>query len=568
MRSLLLNSFSLFVVSVACSNALPQNTAPEDGVNEGPTSDAGAPMPDLAEDAGAVEDQPDARSDVAEPAPPDPTRVELAQGVARGTLDDGVVAFLGLPYAAAPTGARRFAPPAPAPGWGDELDATRWPPACTQLDRETREVIGQEDCLYLNVWRPVGAENVPVIVFIHGGGNMFGSTSEQGAGVYTYEGAKLARRTGTVVVTLQYRLSTLGYMSADALDAEFGQTSGNWGLRDQVAALRWVREHIGDLGGDPDRLMLFGESGGASSVCGLVATPEAAGLFGAAVMQSGGCGGKSRAQVRRWSSQVIAGVGCAGSEDTAACLRAADAGTLVRVAGEGGTTNEGLAQTPAGPMIDGAMLPSSPLAMLLSGTHNKVPLVFGVTADETASPLFGIIGRRWTQAQYEQRVRTIFGADADTILQTYSVGAAGAFSLPIQALIALTTDLQFICPSRAYARAAVAGQDAPVYRFLFDHALSEGPARSLGAFHGLELIYNFQHLADLAGYTATADDLLVEDAMGKLWYDFAASGAPQPYEGVTWPEYDPDTDPYLTIATPLSADTGLRTAQCDLLESL
>lgn len=500
--------------------------------------------------------------------PDDPERVTLAQGSLHGEIQGEVVAFKGIPYAAPPVGELRFKPPGVVDPWVGERDATSWPAPCTQLDRSDGTPMGQEDCLYLNLWRPLESSDAPVIVFIHGGGNMFGSTSEQGSGVYTYEGATLAQRTGAVVVTLQYRLNTLGYMSLSELDAEHGETSGNWGLRDQVAALEWVQAHIDKFGGDASQVLLFGESGGASSVCGLVATPNAAGLFGAAIMQSGGCGGQPLSNVRSWSQDVVAGVGCEGAEDVLTCLRGVDAPELARISSQGGTTNQGLAQTFAGPMIDGVMLPNSPIIMMRRGEHNKVPLVFGANADETASPLFGIVGQTWTTELYEQRVRLLFGEHADAVLDVYSVGPDGAFGFPIVALIALTTDLQFICPTRTYARAATAGQSEPVYRFLFTHTLATRPGSLLGAFHGLELIYNFQHMSDIDDYLATPDDLYVEDVMRSLWLAFAVTGKPSTYDGINWPVYDEATDPYLLLGSPLTTAQGLRTDRCDFLESL
>ncbi len=498
-----------------------------------------------------------------------PTLVTLPLGRVRGTMDsEQVVSFKAIPYARPPIGEFRFKAPAPLEPWDGELDATSWPEPCPQLDPSSGDPIGQEDCLFLNIWKPTQANRAPVIVFIHGGGNMFGSTSQMGSGVFTYEGKRLAERTGAVVVTLQYRLNTLGYMSLEVLDDEEGQTSGNWGLRDQVAALKWVQEHIAAFGGDAQQVMLFGESGGAASVCGLVATAEAAGLFRAAIMQSGGCGGQTVSTVRAWSQEVVEGVGCARDADIPGCLRDVDALELARVSSSGGPTNQGIAKTVAGPLIDGVMLPNSPLVMMKNGTHNKVPLVFGVNADETASPLFGIIGRNWTQAQYEQYVRTLFGAQAESVLQEYEVGPSSEFRRPIQALIALTTDLQFTCPTRAYARAASEGQQEPVYRFLFDHTLTGSDASVLGAFHGLELIYNFQHMSDLNNYTPVADDLYVEDALKTLWLDFASSGEPSMVDGVLWQPYDTTTDPYLVIDSPLVMRQGLRTQKCDLLESL
>ncbi len=397
---------------------------------------------------------------------------------------------------------------------------------------------------------------------------MFGSTSEINSGVRIYSGERLARRFGVVVVTIQYRLNILGYLADPALDGEVeGWAAANWGLRDQVLGLEWVRDNVAAFGGDPERVLLFGESGGASSVCGLVATPAAAGLFSAAIMQSGGCGGSSLQSVRAWSGEVAAAVGCDGVDDRVACLRSADFEALVRAANAGQLTDEGVANTPAGPTVDGELLPQSPLARLAAGTHNHVPLVFGANAMETAWPLFGIVGggQMWDAARYEARVRVMFGPFADAVLAEYTV--PDRYANHAAALIALTTDAQFVCPTRTYARAAAASQDAPVYRYLYDHPMAGAgfALQLLGAFHGSELLYQFQHIEHIDGYAATDDDLAVQAGMAGLWVDFARSGAPEQFE---WPAYDAETDPYLSIEATPTVGWGLRTERCDFWQDL
>lgn len=539
------------------------DTAPvEDAAVDGPPIADGAPL-----DRGPAIDV----SLVPDAAPPaDPTRARVTAGWLRGVEDDGVVAFRGVPFAAPPVGPLRWRPPTPAEPWIGDRPADDWPSPCTQAARDTGEPFGAEDCLYLNVWRPVDAADAPVMVFIHGGGNMFGSTSETTSGVHTYEGARLARRTGAIVVTLQYRLNILGYLSDPAFDTADGP-AGNWGLRDQIAGLQWVADDIAAFGGDPDRVLLFGESGGAGSVCGLVATPAAAGLFHAAIMQSGGCGGRPLADVRAWSDGVAAEVGCAEAADRGACLLAADASALARAASASQSPDSGVASVQAGPTIDGALLPMSPLAAMAAGVHNPMPLVFGVNAQETAWPFFGIVGagQMWTPEAYEARVRALFGPLADPVLAEYAVGPDG-YANEAAALIALTTDVQFVCPNRNYARAAAGGQEAPVYRFLYSHALAGGAVglRLLGAFHGLELLFNFQHLEHLEDYAATDDDRILEAAFAHYWRGFAEDGAPGAFDGVSWPVYDPETDPYVELAVPLRTGEGLRTDRCDFWDAL
>ncbi len=527
-------------------------------------------QPDAMDDASTEDEAPNDPQD-AEDQPEEEDLVRVEGGLVRGEVEQDVVSFKGVPFAAPPLGDLRWRPPSPVEPWEGELAATDWPPKCAQLDLANGSFQGQEDCLYLNVWSPVGAADAPVIIFIHGGGNMFGSTSEEGSGVFTYEGLKLARATGAVVVTLQYRVNIMGYLGHPSFDDEVGDgvASANWGLRDQIAALQWVQDNIGAFGGAPDRTLLFGESGGAGSVCGLVGSPAAAGLFGSALMQSGGCGGKTLVNIHAWTQEVAEAVGCPEDDNMVQCLRQAPVEDLVEASSANRNTNAGIALNPAGPTIDGTLLPRSPLGMMLEGEHNHVPLVFGSNAHETAWPFFGIVGQgqRWEQESYEAHVRRFFGSRADAILEVYNV-ESGDFRNHAEALIALTTDAQFTCPNRFYARAAAATQDAPVYRYLYNHALSGGAVSLLGAFHGLELLYNFQHMEDLEGYEATAEDLKVQQAMAQLWFNLAANGEPGAFDGVRWPQYDAERDTYLEIASPLVSDEGLRTQRCDFWDSL
>lgn len=561
LRSALASITLALAVLAGCDDGASTPDVPVNAEPDGAAvQDADAP-----EDLGPDATPPDAAVDA---GPADPAVAQVGAGRVLGEHADGVVAFRGIPYAAAPVGGARFAPPGPVPPWDGERPALDWPPPCPQRSSATGEILGSEDCLAVNVWRPEAAEAAPVLVFIHGGGNMFGSTSELNSGVHIYSGARLARRFGVVVVTLQYRLNILGYLADPALGELDGGAPANWGMRDQIAALGWVQRNIAAFGGDPDRVLLFGESGGAASVCGLVASPAAAGLFSAAIMQSGGCGGRPLAEVRAWGDEVAAAVGCADAADRVACLRGADLDELVRAASQGQMPLEGVAQNPAGPTVDGVLLPEGPLAMMQAGAHNQVPLVFGANAMETAWPFFGIVGsgQVWDAARYEARVRAMFGPRADAVLAQYAVGPDG-YPNHAAALIALTTDVQFVCPTRTYARAAAANQAAPVYRYLYDHAMEGGAAglRLLGAFHGAELLYQFQHIEHIEPYDPSPGDLAVQAALGQIWVDFARTGAPDPSLG--WSAWDAE-DRYLRISDPPSAEAGLRSAACDFWESL
>src|SRR5262249_44120038 len=232
-------------------------------------------------------------------APPDDSSaapvVTIDTGMVRGTLDGGVASFKGIPYAAPPLGALRWRAPQPALPWDSVRDATAFGSPCvaTSVDFSAgvnQYIGGTEDCLTLNVWTSSTAAAMPVLVFIHGGYFQQGSSADTFGGLYTYDGAYIAAHQPVVVVTINYRLGALGFLASPALTAsDPDHRAGNYGLLDQVAALRWVQTNIAAFGGDPARVMLFGQSAGGYSVCNLLASPAAAGLFSRALIESGGC---------------------------------------------------------------------------------------------------------------------------------------------------------------------------------------------------------------------------------------------------------------------------------------
>ena len=484
------------------------------------------------------------------------------QGVLQGHRSGVTWAFLGVPFAAPPVGPLRFRPPE-APGCSDEvLDAADYAPLCVQRD-EDGEISGEEDCLALNVWTPASlpasptADALPVLFFIHGGANVMGGTSVEASGVPVYDGAALAERTGVVVVTAAYRLGALGFLAHPALTAEAG-TSGNYGLRDQLAALQWVHDQIAAFGGDPSRVLVFGESAGAVNTCALLSSPAARGLMSAAAMESGACTQPTLAEREGEGEDKVALTDCASAEDVAACLRSLDADTLAALSDDVVSSYGVPSGGGFGPNVDGDLLPMDPMAALEAGARLEVPLIIGTNADETA---------QWvptmTAEQYNSTIESVFGRLADRVLEVYPLSA---YASPRWAWIALTTDAAFTCPARTIAAAAAA--TAPVYRYWFTKDPEGAAGVAYGAFHGLELTYVFQHLdavADATGYTPSDADLEIEAAMGAAWSALAADGAP---DAARWPELDPETDPYLELGSEISAGEGVRTEACDLWDAL
>lgn len=488
--------------------------------------------------------------------------VRASTGAYQGLLVGDTRAWLGIPYAAPPVGDLRFAPTEPHECVEGVTDAASFGPVCPQWDTERTEILGEEDCLQLNVWAPTDAAGAPVLVFLHGGANVAGSTSDVVNDVSLYDGAELAARTGSVVVTAAYRLGALGFLAHPALVASDGKV-GNWGLLDQIEALRWVQANIAGFGGDPARVLLFGESAGAADTCALYTAPSAAGLFSAALMESGACSGTPVADAEDVGEDKAADLGCTG-DDAAACLRALDVADIAALSDDPISDLGVPGLGDFGPTIDGVLLPDDPSATLAAGGQNDVPFVIGSNAQETS---------QWvptmTDEEYEALVKSVAGFWADEILALYPVED---FESARFAWIEVTTDASFTCPTRRIARAAATSQASLVWRYFFTRVPNGASGRLYGAWHGLELVYVFQHVdatVEATGYAAEDADYSIEAAMGAAWASLAASGTPDATSlPEPWPAYDPETDPYLEIGDNIVAGEGVRTERCDFWDEI
>ncbi|MEW5743019.1 MAG: carboxylesterase family protein [Myxococcota bacterium] len=501
---------------------------------------------------------------------PGPEVALTERGPVRGEVTDGGRAFRGLPYVKPPVGARRWRPPEPDfTCWSGVRDATAFGAWCPQLEQAQgvpfdagAPVKGDEDCLTLNVFTPSSVApdaGLPVLFFLHGGGNTLGAASVQAApGVFLYDGAALAQRGNVVVVTAQYRLGALGFLSMPALDAESDAgVSGNYGLLDQQEALRWVQRNIRAFGGDPTRVLLFGESAGAVDTCMHLGMPASRGLFHRALVQSGSCTSAAPVDARRMEAATwLAGTGCAQATDQAACLRALTPEQLIRAYPVEVVVGQRRGVVSWGPTADGVVLPQRPVDALLAGTGHPVPLVVGSNLDETALSMPLIT----TEAEYRAAVAAALGpALVDEVLQRYPVATYGT---PRRALVQVTTDAFFGCQARLSARAAARGQpQAPVYRYLFARA----PVPARGAFHGIELAYVFQKVMELQA-TPQADDLAVEASVLSLWTRFAATGDPTGGAGA-WPRYDA-SETLLRLDATSTTVSGWRSSECDFWDGV
>lgn len=462
--------------------------------------------------------------------------VKIAQGELSGALTEGVVSFLGIPFAAPPVGNLRWQPPAPPPNWTNARQASAFGPACPQPERSevqnARQVASQsEDCLTLNVWSATTVGKAPVMVWLHGGGHRVGSGSAA-----FYNGTGLARQ-GVVAVTVNYRLGLLGYFAHPALTeaADANAPLGNYGLMDQIAALRWVRDNIHAFGGDPDNITVFGESAGGASVLYLLATPSAKGLFAKAIVQSGG--GlqipKPMNQAAEDGRAVMQSLGLS-SQPTLEQMRALPASKLVDA-----IPLEGLG---FGPFVDGRLVIETPAQAFAAGRAHDVPLLIGANSNEASVATTLNVGA--------QAILSFLGNRLDSVRAAYG----GASITEQEFTRQVFGDALFVGPARWVAQQASAG--APAYLYHFDYVLDRRRAEQPGAGHGTEIPHIFRSWDQFA----IADRLLSDSdrrfsvMISQCWVMFAKAGKPH-CEGLRdWPAYSKDADTLME----LSSSSGLR----------
>ncbi len=482
------------------------------------------------------------------------TTLGLAEGVEVTAPDGKVWAWRGLPYAAPPLGALRWRPPAPAGCWEGTRRFETFGARCPQLGAQGGYA-GDEDCLTLNVWAPTaGSSGRPVWVFLHGGGNTVGAASEP-----LYDGAIAAAEQDLVVITLQYRLGALGFFSHPALDAERAErVSGNYGLLDQQAALRWVQENVAAFGGDPTKVLLFGESAGAQDTLAHFVSPGAAGLARAMLVQSGGYYSQTLAESHAAMTAVVDAVGCSTVAEPLTCLRATPAEALVRVPVGIGPLEPGLKYRP---VIDGVVIPDDPERLLRSGRGQPIPLVLGSNADETSRMVPAVS----TEAEYRQYVTSRFAGLAPQVLAQYPVSD---FAAPRQALVRLTTDVIWTCPTRRILRWVEATGRGPTYRYFFDGRVPGPAGATIGATHGLELAFVFGTFSAFQGFVPDPGLAALGRQLRDHWASFASTGAPAASAAVAWPAYVGADDRTLRLGQPIEVLRGVRTEACDFWDGL
>jgi para-nitrobenzyl esterase len=488
-------------------------------------------------------------------------RIATTEGFVQGRQAGGTWAYLKIPYAAPPLGDLRWRPPqAPTP-WTADLDATEWGPVCPQA-ASNGSPIGDEDCLHLNLWtpHPPPVAPVPVLFWIHGGGHVQGGAPQLEAGLRTYDGQRLAEKTQMVVVTINYRLGPLGFLAIPSLATSQG-SAGNVGRLDQILALQWVRRNIGSFGGDPARVLIFGESAGGVSVCALMTAPAAAGLFHAAAIQSAACTARTQESAEAFALRFANAAGCP-DPDPAACLRGKTPEELLRAL----PTNFNIATESGnyGSVVDGVVHPRPPLEMIQRREHQAVPLILGANSDETSRSVPNIR----TEAEYIAATRAAIpqAALAAAVLQMYP---ASDYPSPRAAFVAWTSDARFVCPAYRTARLITQNQSPPVFRYFMTHVpeTASPEVRAQGAWHGLDVLYVFDALDRIPGYRPGPGDRQVADAFAAYWSQLAATGDPNRDGLHPWPPLQL-TGPSLEIAVPLALQPNPRGSQCVFWDAL
>jgi para-nitrobenzyl esterase len=491
------------------------------------------------------------------------TLVCTDSGQLQGAVEGDLRAFRGIPFAASPVGDLRWRPPAAPASWTGVRDATAFGNRCPQVD-DLGQPLGDEDCLTLNVYavNPPASSKQPVIVFIHGGGEIKGSAQQPP----WLEPPPLAGH-GVIVVTVQYRLGLLGFLVHPLLTAESSQSSsGNYALMDLIAALQWVRDNIAEFGGDPARVMILGHSSGSLNVQALLASPAAEGLFSAAGMLSyvlkGGLIGTSIDTAYRWYADVESALGCDTAADVLACLRVVPADTLVQSgpnSADTGWVN-----------IEPVVLPEDPY-LKLQRLGSPVPLLIGSTSDERAFSY--VLGPALDESGYATIIHEQFDPLApgagDAILSLYPVSD---YDSPNYALNAVESDLFFTRNTRNFARDVSGAERPPVWRYLFTHRYENDSLHNTArAFHSAELPFifgNLQTLTTNTSYLLSSAEIALSNEMMDYWARFAATGDPNGAGAIQWLPYDADENILQLDNNIVNLAGGYRNPQCDFLSTL
>ena len=453
----------------------------------------------------------------------------------------GIEVFKGIPYATPPVGDLRWKDPQPPKKWSGVLKADHFCNNCMQATQEQQTMPNArrksvwtipflipkdpitENCLYLNVWTGASSssERRPVIVWIHGGGFQSGSGS-----VPIYNGSAMAKK-GVVFVTINYRLGIFGFLALPQLSRESSHhTSGDYGLLDQIAALKWVKQNIAAFGGDPDNVTIDGQSAGSFSINYLVASPLAKGLFQRAIGESGG----SMVTDPAHHTQNLKTAEANGQRfmerahvHSLEALRNIPADSLMKIRGS------------FGPIIDGYVLPEKVSDIFAQDKQNDVPTLTGWNANEGTA--FSIFSKMMNARQFREQAKRIYGKEADQFLKYYP---ANTEQQALNSQYAVTRDLLIAMQNYAWANAQVKTGHSNLYLYYFDRKLpAKGSFKFYGAFHTGEVVYALDNLGYLNRPWQPVDHKLAH-IMSSYWVNFAHTGNPNGKGLPKWPDYQPN----------------------------
>ncbi len=472
--------------------------------------------------------------------------VQTGSGNVQGLIQNNVAKFLGIPYAAAPVGSLRWAPPQPAAAWSGTRAATTYGATCAQvttLGVFAGPANSNEDCLFANVFTPnlETTAKLPVIVWIHGGGNLDGESND-------YDGTKMATVGNTVVVTFNYRLNLMGFLAVPSLDKE-GHAFGNYGLLDQQMMLKWVKQNIAGFGGDPDNVTLGGQSAGALDTGLAMLSPLASGLFQRGICQSFCPTGTlpTLTSAESTGEQFATAVGCGGRTGAAQaqCLRSVPASTVEAQAG----TASGASPYVRGPMLDGTVLPVQPPIAWASGQFTHMPLINGNTQDEENFTLaigeyFSSPPQPTTAAQYTSYVTQTYTSPlypAGTAAKVLKLYPLTDYPSAQVALDRVGTD-PGICPEMALNK--ILAPQIPVYAYLFNDQSSPFyfpalPGFAPLAYHtaDIQFLFPLYHGGQGTPAKLTGQQAKLSDKLVTAWTRFAWTGNPNGLGNKPWPVF-------------------------------
>ncbi len=478
------------------------------------------------------------------------TEAGLVQG--EQADDANACVWKGIPYAQPPVGELRWKAPKPPKHWKGVKKADKWPPKCMQkgiMKLLNADPSGKmsEDCLYLNIWRPKKPGKFPVMVWIHGGGFTGGTGNTP-----NYWGDRLAEKGEVVVVTFNYRLNVFGFFAHPKLREEDpNKSTGGYGILDQIQALRWVKNNIANFGGDPDNITIFGESAGGWSVCTLLATPLAKGLFQHAILESGGCEASTDLDTGyKQAKEIAQAVGCDFNDLN--CLRKVPAKKLLKVAVKGSTAMEFY------PRHDGYILTDTPLKMIQSGNFNKVPLIAGNNRNEMGIVMPFVPQLFFTLPRNYKKKLVKLGLPEEAAEKMVELYPLDEFNnKPRKAYACIFSDASLACPTYQGAK-AVAEQGGEVYYYRFDY----GPG-----WHATEIPFIFNTLDRPPATRFIKKKIRREGkelakAMKSYWVNFARTGIPNSQGLPYWPKFNSNSPKILVFDLKIRTETADMENRC------